>query len=70
MTDESGSDAIEILVDGFFDNPVLAWIFRDESTRAEAIDTWLWRSWAVRYSSDSASLHTSSVGSAAFSSWE
>lgn len=32
--------AIDILSDGFFDNPVLAWIFPDEATRTQAITDW------------------------------
>ena len=37
MPDEHSERATEILVDGFLDNPVLAWVFPDESTRGEAI---------------------------------
>jgi ribosomal protein S18 acetylase RimI-like enzyme len=37
MTDESTERAIEILVDGFMDNPVLGWVFPDESTRGDGI---------------------------------
>ncbi len=40
--------AVEILVDGFFDNPVLGWMFLDESTRAEAIEAWF-RFWIETY---------------------
>lgn len=41
-------DGIEILVDGFFDNPVLAWVFRDESTRRDALGAWF-RFWVKAY---------------------
>ncbi len=37
MTDEASERGIEILVDGFMDNPVLAWVFQDEVTRADGI---------------------------------
>lgn len=37
MADEHTENAIEILIDGFMDNPVLGWIFRDERTRGEGI---------------------------------
>lgn len=37
MSDERTERAIEVLVDGFMDNPVLGWVFQDESTRAEGI---------------------------------
>jgi len=37
MANERTEKAIEILVDGFMDNPVLGWVFLDESTRAEGI---------------------------------
>jgi GNAT superfamily N-acetyltransferase len=34
------SVAVDILVEGFFDNPVNVWIFPDASTRAEALESW------------------------------
>ena len=37
MTDDRTERAVEVLVDGFMDNPVLAWVFPDEATRPEAI---------------------------------
>jgi GNAT superfamily N-acetyltransferase len=37
MADEHAERAIEILVDGFMDNPVLGWVFQDEATRPEGI---------------------------------
>ncbi len=48
MTAPDRDAGIAVLVDGFFDNPVLAWIFEDESTRAEAIDAWF-RFWLDHY---------------------
>ena len=48
MTAPATNDGIEILIDGFFDNPVLAWVFQDESTRARAIETWF-RFWVKSY---------------------
>ena len=37
MTEDRDARAIEVLVDGFMDNPVLGWVFRDEATRGEGI---------------------------------
>jgi ribosomal protein S18 acetylase RimI-like enzyme len=37
MADERTERAIEILADGFMDNPVLGWVFQDEATRADGI---------------------------------
>jgi len=37
VTDEPTERAIDILVDGFTDNPVLGWVFQDEATRADGI---------------------------------
>jgi GNAT superfamily N-acetyltransferase len=37
MTDERTERAIDILVDGFMDNPVLGWVFQDAATRADGI---------------------------------
>lgn len=48
MNEATVNEGIEILVDGFFDNPVLAWVFPDESTRAEAIEAW-YRFWLDYY---------------------
>ena len=48
MTTQKTGDGIEILVDGFFDNPVLAWVFQDESTRTEALEAWF-RFWVETY---------------------
>ncbi len=57
MTDRTASDGIAILVDGFFDNPVMAWIFQDESTRAEALDAWF-RFWVEVYGDDGLLIET------------
>jgi len=48
MARDLQAEGLEILVDGFFDNPVMAWIFRDEETRAEAIRSWF-RFWLELY---------------------
>ena len=40
MTSPTSAQGVEILVDGFFDNPVFAWAFPDESRRAEALTGW------------------------------
>jgi ribosomal protein S18 acetylase RimI-like enzyme len=48
MAGRAAEDGIAILVDGFFDNPVMAWIFQDEATRAEALDAWF-RFWVGAY---------------------
>lgn len=37
MADARTEHAIDIIVDGFIDNPVLGWVFQDEATRADAI---------------------------------
>jgi ribosomal protein S18 acetylase RimI-like enzyme len=37
MADARTERAIEILADGFTDNPVLGWVFQDEATRADGI---------------------------------
>jgi ribosomal protein S18 acetylase RimI-like enzyme len=37
MADDRTERAIEILADGFMDNPVLGWVFQDEATRADGI---------------------------------
>jgi GNAT superfamily N-acetyltransferase len=37
MPNATEERAIEVLVDGFLDNPVMAWIFEDEAERAEGI---------------------------------
>ena len=37
MADERTERAIDIIVDGFMDNPVLGWVFQDEATRADGI---------------------------------
>ena len=37
MGEQRVSKAVDILVDGFLDNPVLAWVFEDEATRADGI---------------------------------
>jgi len=37
MADERTERAVEILVDGFMDNPVLGWVFQDEATRGDGI---------------------------------
>jgi ribosomal protein S18 acetylase RimI-like enzyme len=42
------ADGIEILVDGFFDNPVLSWVFQDEATRARGLEDWF-RFWQGHY---------------------
>jgi GNAT superfamily N-acetyltransferase len=34
------ADGIEILVDGFLDNPLNIWLFQAESTRGEALESW------------------------------
>lgn len=41
MTDAHVTTAIDILVDGFFDNPVMAWVFEDEATRADALRSYM-----------------------------
>jgi GNAT superfamily N-acetyltransferase len=48
MMSSKTDEAIAILVDGFFDDPVLAWIFEDEATRARAIASW-YRFWLDLY---------------------
>ena len=48
MTADVSDQAIAILVDGFFDNPVMAWVFEDEGTRAEALEAW-YRLWIDAY---------------------
>jgi ribosomal protein S18 acetylase RimI-like enzyme len=37
MANERTERAIDIIVDGFIDNPVLGWVFEDEATRADGI---------------------------------
>lgn len=41
MTDKRTQRAVDILVDGFMDNPVLAWVFEDESTRPDGIRSYV-----------------------------
>ncbi len=48
MTSDRIARGLEILVDGFFDNPVFAWVFADEATRAEALEAWF-RFWIDFY---------------------
>ncbi len=40
MPNSHPTDAIEILVDGFMDNPVFAWAFPDEASRPDALRGW------------------------------
>ncbi|MGH0030573.1 MAG: GNAT family N-acetyltransferase [Myxococcota bacterium] len=37
MPDARTERAVDILVDGFLDNPVMAWVFPDEASRADGI---------------------------------
>lgn len=37
MTDADTQRAIDVLVDGFMDNPVMGWVFEDEATRPDGI---------------------------------
>jgi GNAT superfamily N-acetyltransferase len=48
MMDTHTTTAIDILVDGFFDNPVMAWVFEDESTRADALRAYM-EFWIAAY---------------------
>lgn len=32
--------AVEVLTDGFYDNPLMAWVFPDFDTRLEALSSW------------------------------
>jgi GNAT superfamily N-acetyltransferase len=41
MSDAHASKAIDILVDGFFDNPVLSWIFEEPATRADGVRAYM-----------------------------
>ncbi len=34
------ANGIEILIDGFLDNPLNIWMFQEDSTRAEALESW------------------------------
>ena len=63
MTDTTTHDGVAILVDGFFDNPVMSWIFQDESSRAEALESWF-RFWVETYG-DAGLLITSEEGDGA-----
>lgn len=47
-TDRTLDQALDILSDGFFDNPVLAFVFPDESKRLESIAAWF-RFWIDFY---------------------
>ena len=42
---------VETLAVGFFDNPLMTWIFRDEPTRAEALREWF-AFWSAAYAED------------------
>ena len=41
MADEHASGGIDILVDGFQDNPVIAWVFEDPATRTDGIRAYM-----------------------------
>ncbi|MDJ0786414.1 MAG: GNAT family N-acetyltransferase [Myxococcota bacterium] len=45
---EDVASALDILVDGFLDNPVMSWVFAEESSRARALDEWF-RFWLDCY---------------------
>lgn len=63
MTQPKASEAIAILADGFFDNPVLGRVFPDDSTREPALTAWF-RFWLDGYG-DRAEVVVSEPGDAA-----
>ncbi len=46
-----GETLVEVLVDGFYEDPFMSWIFVDPETRGEALAKWF-RFWIELYGSD------------------
>ena len=46
-----GETLVEVLVDGFYEDPFMSWIFVDPETRGEALANWF-RFWIELYGSD------------------
>ena len=44
-------EVVEVLADGFYDNPLLSWVFPDPETRLEALGQWF-EFWIDLYSED------------------
>jgi GNAT superfamily N-acetyltransferase len=55
---------IEVLCDGFYDNPLLAWIFPDPDTRLEALREWF-ELWLGVYGDEALLFLTEDAGAAA-----